>query len=150
MLRLFHYHLPANPDQRGAELFVEHQDKTLISLLAGGTAPGLEIQMEDSAWLQVFGDGEGLLLASAELLHYLSGGIFKGGSHRVVSPSESPEHRYTIIHSSIPRPEVYVEPLIPSFRGRPTRNIIPRMTTSDYLYKWPHGPVFGKKLKDCG
>ena len=48
-----------------------------------------------------------------------------------------------MMYSSLPRPEILLESLVPTRQGNPALTFKEPMTTSDYLYKREHPPVIG-------
>ncbi len=139
ILRYLHYLPSLTADKHKDKIILdEHEDVTLISLFTAGSTPGLEIKIDGFGWLPISHDKDGVILAGADMLKFLSGGVFKGGAHRVCFRNGAVQDRVTIIYSSLPRPEVVLEPLISSFKGKSSQIFIPSMSTADYMYKVPH------------
>ncbi|CUI15871.1 conserved hypothetical protein [Candidatus Protochlamydia naegleriophila] len=81
ILRVIHY-LP----EKHADLNwkAPHRDPNLLTIIAGITDPGLEIQQADGSWLAIQQKSPLLVVSASNMLENLSNGLFKSTPHRVV------------------------------------------------------------------
>ncbi len=111
ILRLIHY--PPVPEDAppGAVRAAPHEDINLITLLCGATAAGLELWQRDGTWLPVPLLPEGIVVDSGDMLQWLTNGLFRSTTHRVVNPIGNHGSRYAVPFFVHPRPEVDLTPL---------------------------------------
>lgn len=111
ILRLIHY--PPVPEDipPGAVRAAPHEDINLITLLCGATAAGLELRQRDGTWLPVPVIPDGIVVDSGDMLQWLTNGLFRSTTHRVVNPVGKNESRYSVPFFVHPRPEVDLTPL---------------------------------------
>lgn len=133
ILRLIHYPPVPTDAPPGAVRAAPHEDINFITLLCGATAAGLELRQRDGSWLPVPVVADGIVVDSGDMLQWLTNGLFRSTTHRVVNPIGSNESRYSVPFFVHPRPEVDLTPL-PQWVTR--TGGIPRFgatTAADYL-----------------
>lgn len=81
ILRVIHY-LPE--EQTDLSWKAPHRDPNLLTIIAGITDPGLEIQQADGSWFAVQQKSPFLVISASNMLENLSNGLFKSIPHRVV------------------------------------------------------------------
>lgn len=102
LLRALHY--PPNPNMeiRAAA----HEDINLITLLPVSTAPGLQVQDRAGNWYDVEGDPGDIVVNAGDMLQYLSDGVMKSTTHRVITPADLRDRsRYSMAAFIHPKPE---------------------------------------------
>ncbi len=110
ILRLIHYPPLADDVPPGAVRAAPHEDINLITLLCGATAAGLELRQRDGTWLAVPVIPHGMVVDSGDMLQWLTNGLFRSTTHRVVNPTDANESRYSVPFFVHPRPEVDLTP----------------------------------------
>lgn len=131
ILRVIHY--PPVPENRHPEAVraAAHEDINLITLLCEATAGGLELLQRDGNWRPIHAlDGQ-VVVDAGDMLQYLTHGLFRSTTHRVVNPDNSRERRFSMPFFVHPRPEVDLTPNFPRARGL-SGNFAP-ITAGEYL-----------------
>lgn len=64
---------------------IEHEDRSLLTLLPSATAPGLEIKNSRGEWVSVEGREDSVLVISGHLLEIYSRGYYQPITHRVIN-----------------------------------------------------------------
>ncbi len=103
VLRAIRY--PATPLQDEQVRFDAHKDASLLTILSGGSAAGLELyQEEEKQWVTVAPQENELVIGVGDLFEAMTQGQFKSALHRVVSRSR--EERYSCPYFITPRADV--------------------------------------------
>ncbi len=87
LLRILRYP-PLAEDAWDARRAGAHRDTNLLTILADGSAPGLEVRVQGS-WRAVPWDGSGLVINGGTMLEMLSGGYYPSVVHRVVPTGDT-------------------------------------------------------------
>ena len=111
VLRVIHYPpVPTDADPASVRA-AAHEDINLLTLLAGATDRGLEIETREGRWLPVEAVPGQLIVDSGDMFQRLSNGWLRSCTHRVVNPDSSRARRYSMPFFVHPRPEVDLTPL---------------------------------------
>lgn len=111
ILRVLHY--PPVPEDAHPQAIraAAHEDINLITLLCESTAPGLELLQRDGKWRKVHALSGQIIGDAGDMLQWLSNGLFKSTTHRVVNPESSRERRYSMPFFVHPRHDARLDPL---------------------------------------
>lgn len=88
ILRIIHYPpIPedAHPDSLRS---APHEDINLITLLCEATTSGLELLQRDGTWLAIPAVEGQIIVDSGDMLQWLTNGLLKSTTHRVVNPED--------------------------------------------------------------
>ena len=88
LLRIIHYPPLTGGEEEGAVRAADHEDINLITVLAAGTQPGLEVKDVDGKWHQVTCDPGMLVVNTGDMLQMTSDGYYPSTTHKVANPSE--------------------------------------------------------------
>jgi isopenicillin N synthase-like dioxygenase len=111
ILRVIHYP-PIPADAHPASLrSAPHEDINLITLLCEATTPGLEILQRDGTWLPIPALPGQIIVDSGDMLQWLTNGILKSTTHRVVNPVNDRDRRFSMPFFVHARPESDLSPL---------------------------------------
>ncbi len=112
LLRIIHYPPLTGEEEEGAVRAADHEDINLITVLAAGTQPGLEVKDVDGKWHQVSCDPGMLIVNTGDMLQMASGGYYPSTTHKVANPSEelSQVSRYSMPLFLHPRDDVVLSP----------------------------------------
>ena len=133
ILRALHYppiaseHLPAVRAEA-------HEDISLITLLVGATASGLELLTRDGSWLPIEAEPGTLVVNVGDMLQRLTNQVYPSTTHRVVNPTgeAAGRSRYSIPFFLAPNMDFLIETL-PCCIGD-GGNLYPEpITAHDYL-----------------
>ncbi|MCS7292530.1 MAG: 2OG-Fe(II) oxygenase family protein [Gloeomargarita sp. SKYBB_i_bin120] len=112
-----------------------HTDINLITLLCGATSEGLELQQRDGTWWPVPVLPEALVVDSGDMLQWLTNGLLRSTTHRVMNPTGQNVSRYSLPFFVHPRPEVELTPL-PACVARTGGDArFGRITAGEYLHQ---------------
>lgn len=89
ILRALHYP-PVRPDDLPAVRAEAHEDISLITLLVGATASGLQVLARDGAWLPIEAAPGSLVVNVGDMMQRLTNRAYPSTTHRVVNP-DAPE-----------------------------------------------------------
>ena len=111
ILRVLHY--PPVPEDAHPQSIraAAHEDINLITLLCESTAAGLELLQRDGTWRPIHSLAGQIIVDAGDMLQWLSNGLFKSTTHRVVNPGNSRERRFSMPFFVHPRHEVPLDPL---------------------------------------
>jgi len=87
LLRVLHYPPFSGDEEPGAVRAAAHEDINLLTILPAANEPGLQVQQQDGAWVDVPSDFGSLVINIGDMLQEASGGYFPSTSHRVINPS---------------------------------------------------------------
>ncbi|MBF2099206.1 MAG: isopenicillin N synthase family oxygenase [Gloeomargaritaceae cyanobacterium C42_A2020_066] len=133
ILRIIHYP-PVPEDAAPASLrAAPHEDINLITLLCEATHGGLELLQRDGTWLPIHALEGQIIVDSGDMLQWVTNGLFKSTTHRVVNPDNSREARYSMPFFVHPRPEVDLTPLVSCVARTAGRPVFPPITAQGYL-----------------
>ncbi len=112
LLRIIHYPPLTGAEEEGAVRAADHEDINLITVLAAGTEPGLEVKDVDGKWHQVSCDPGMLVVNTGDMLQMASGGYYPSTTHKVANPSEelAQVSRYSMPLFLHPRDDVVLSP----------------------------------------
>ena len=110
VLRSIHYPVPENivPGQLWAGA---HEDINLMTLLIEASGSGLEILTKKGQWLPVHCDPAEIIVDTGDMMQQLTNGLLPAVTHRVVSPADCAESRYSMPFFIHPAPETSLAPL---------------------------------------
>lgn len=108
LLRILHYPPFTGQEQAGAIRAAAHEDINLLTILPSANEPGLQVQSQEGAWLDVPCEFGTLIVNIGDMMQEASGGYFPSTTHRVINPKGGQCNRSRIslplfLH---PRPEV--------------------------------------------
>jgi isopenicillin N synthase-like dioxygenase len=108
LLRIIHYPPLTGEEEEGAVRAADHEDINLITVLASGTQPGLEVKDVDGEWHEVSCDPGMLVVNTGDMLQMASDGYYPSTTHKVANPSEELEKvsRYSMPLFLHPRDDV--------------------------------------------
>jgi len=84
LLRIL-YHPADDAESDNVIRTIEHEDRSLLTLLPLATAPGLEIKNAHGEWMSVEGREDSVLVISGHLLEIYSQGYYQPITHRVIN-----------------------------------------------------------------
>ena len=133
ILRALHYP-PIEPEHLPAVRAEAHEDISLITLLVGATASGLEILTREGDWLPVEAEPGTLVVNVGDMLQRLTNRAYPSTTHRVVNPSgEAARHsRYSMPFFLAPNLDWLIESL-PGCIGAEGDLFPEPITAGDYL-----------------
>jgi len=117
ILRALHYP-PVDPALLPAVRAEAHEDISLITLLIGATASGLELLDRDGQWRPVPAEPGTLVVNVGDMLQRLTCGVYPSTTHRVVNPSgaEAARSRYSLPFFLAPDPDLVLR-AVPGCEG---------------------------------
>lgn len=134
ILRIIHYP-PIPPEAPVASLrSAPHEDINLITLLCEATAEGLELLQPDGTWLPIRAVPGQIIVDSGDMLQYLTNGLIKSTTHRVVNPANDRDRRFSMPFFVHPRKEVDLTPR-PEWVARSGHPAYPPLTAGEYLLR---------------
>ncbi|QDP02377.1 isopenicillin N synthase family dioxygenase [Thalassotalea sp. PS06] len=86
LLRVLHYPPLQGDEEPGAIRAAAHEDINLLTILPAANEPGLQVQLQSGAWMDVPSDFGNLIINIGDMLQEASGGYFPSTSHRVINP----------------------------------------------------------------
>ena len=116
ILRALHYP-PVRPQDLPAVRAEAHEDISLITLLVGATASGLQVLTRDGAWLAIETAPGSLVVNVGDMLQRLTNRVYPSTTHRVVNPEEgsagraAPVSRYSMPFFLAPNMEYEIRSL---------------------------------------
>ena len=133
ILRALHYP-PIRPEDLPAVRAEAHEDISLITLLVGATASGLEILTRDGAWLPIEAEPGTLVVNVGDMMQRLTNRLYPSTTHRVVNPSGAGAgtSRYSMPFFLAPNMEYLIETL-PGCIGAEGDHYPEPITAHDYL-----------------
>lgn len=133
ILRALHYP-PIDPKDLPAVRAEAHEDISLITLLVGATASGLEILTREGRWLPVEAEPGTLVVNVGDMMQRLTNNAYPSTTHRVVNPTgeAAKGSRYSMPFFLAPNMEYLIETL-PGCIGA-AGNLYPEpITAHEYL-----------------
>ena len=108
LLRIIHYPPIIGKQDGGAIRAANHEDINLITVLAAGTQPGLEVKDIEGKWHQVSCDPGMLVVNIGDMLELVSDKYYPSTTHKVSNPSEElkKKSRYSMPLFLNPRDDV--------------------------------------------
>ncbi|MBE7210759.1 MAG: isopenicillin N synthase family oxygenase [Gluconacetobacter diazotrophicus] len=133
ILRALHYP-PIDPALLPAVRAEAHEDISLITLLVGATASGLEILTREGAWLPVDAAPGTLVVNVGDMLQRLTNRAYPSTTHRVVNPEgeAARSSRYSMPFFLAPNLDYLIRSL-PSCIGVAGEHFPEPITAGDYL-----------------
>ncbi len=133
ILRALHYP-PIEPEHLPAVRAEAHEDISLITLLVGATASGLEVLTRAGAWLPVEAEAGTLVVNVGDMLQRLTNDVYPSTTHRVVNPTGASARgsRYSMPFFLALNPEHRIESL-PGCIGEGGDHYPEPITAHDYL-----------------
>jgi len=134
ILRALHYP-PVRPEDLPAVRAEAHEDISLITLLVGATASGLEVLTREGGWLPIETAPGNLVVNVGDMLQRLTNRVYPSTTHRVVNPEgEAAAHsRYSMPFFLAPNMDYLIRSL-PGCVAREGRDHFPEpITAGDYL-----------------
>ena len=133
ILRALHYP-PIDPNDLPAVRAEAHEDISLITLLVGATASGLEILTRDGSWLPVEAEPGTLVVNVGDMMQRLTNRLYPSTTHRVVNPSgeAAGRSRYSMPFFLAPNMDYLIETL-PGCIGAAGNHFPEPITAHDYL-----------------
>jgi isopenicillin N synthase-like dioxygenase len=112
ILRALHYP-PIDPRHLPAVRAEAHEDISLLTLLVGATASGLEILTREGTWLPVDAEPGTLVVNVGDMMQRLTNRVYPSTTHRVVNPvGEAAERsRYSMPFFLAPNMDFLIETL---------------------------------------
>ena len=133
ILRALHYP-PIDPKDLPAVRAEAHEDISLITLLVGATASGLEILTRDGVWLPVEAEPGTLVVNVGDMMQRLTNDAYPSTTHRVVNPAGAAARasRYSMPFFLAPNMDYLIETL-PGCVGADGDRYPEPITAHDYL-----------------
>ncbi|MDX2227995.1 MAG: 2-oxoglutarate and iron-dependent oxygenase domain-containing protein [Leptolyngbyaceae cyanobacterium bins.349] len=132
ILRIIHYP-PVAADVHPASLrSAPHEDINLITLLCEATDDGLELLHPNGTWLPIRAVPGQIIVDSGDMLQYLTNGVIKSTTHRVVNPTGDLSRRFSMPCFVHARKDVNLSPL-PGCIAKTGTLRYPPITAGDYL-----------------
>ncbi len=133
ILRALHYP-PIEPEHLPAVRAEAHEDISLITLLVGATASGLEVLTRAGAWLPIEAAPGTLVVNVGDMLQRLTNDAYPSTTHRVVNPvgEAARGSRYSMPFFLAPNMEYRIETL-PGCIGAGGDHYPEPITAHDYL-----------------
>ncbi|WP_419730737.1 isopenicillin N synthase family dioxygenase [Lichenicola sp.] len=133
ILRALHYP-PIAPEHLPAVRAEAHEDISLITLLVGATASGLELLTRDGAWLPIEAEPGTLVVNVGDMLQRLTNQVYPSTTHRVVNPTgeAAGRSRYSMPFFLAPNMDFVIETL-PGCIGEGGDLYPEPITAHDYL-----------------
>ena len=95
IMRVIHY-LPSPENQTGQTTWkAPHKDPNLLTVIAGISMEGLEVQLRDGTWIAVPYHPDTIVVSSSNMLESLSNGLIRSAPHRVII-KDSKRSRFSI------------------------------------------------------
>jgi isopenicillin N synthase-like dioxygenase len=111
ILRIIHYPpIPAEVDPASLRA-APHEDINLITLLCEATDTGLELLQRDGSWRAIAAVPGQIIVDSGDMLQWMTNGLLKSTTHRVVNPENSRDRRFSMPFFVHPKPETDLTPL---------------------------------------
>lgn len=112
ILRALHYP-PIEPEHLPAVRAEAHEDISLVTLLIGASASGLELLARDGTWLPVEAEPGTLVVNVGDMMQRLTNDAYPSTTHRVVNPvGEAARHsRYSMPFFLAPNMDYRIETL---------------------------------------
>ncbi|NPD65289.1 isopenicillin N synthase family oxygenase [Lichenicola cladoniae] len=133
ILRALHYP-PIAPEHLPAVRAEAHEDISLITLLVGATASGLEVLTREGAWLPIDAEPGTLVVNVGDMMQRLTNQAYPSTTHRVVNPTgdAARRSRYSMPFFLAPNMDYLIETL-PGCIGRDGNHYPEPITAHDYL-----------------
>ncbi|MEM7335387.1 MAG: 2OG-Fe(II) oxygenase family protein [Chloroflexota bacterium] len=113
-----------------------HKDFNLITLLAHDPVGGLEVRNRDGNWISAKCPPDGIVMNVGDMLELWSGGRLMSTPHRVTN--KSGQARQSFPYFSVPRFNVWIEPLLPPIAGYERQPLHVGDSSADIWYSnWP-------------
>ena len=114
--RAIHYPpMQAAPDDGEAYIWAdEHGDINLITMLPRATARGLQIRLQDGAWIDAEPPDDHVIVNTGIMLEHLTNGVIPVGWHRVIAAPGQAEDRISVVQFCHPRPTTVLTPVPPT------------------------------------
>lgn len=114
VLRALHY--PPVQYQDAQQMHMRaapHEDISLITLLAGATADGLEVKTIDGRWVPIRANSEAVVVNVGDMMQRWTNGVYRSTTHRVVNPAgtAASEARYSVPLFIDPEPTQLLVPI---------------------------------------
>ena len=110
VMRAIHY--PKIIKEEKGERAGAHEDINLITLLIGGSNPGLEIQNQQGEWTNTTVDENTILVNVGDMLQRYTNHILVSTTHRVIATKDQKKSsRYSIPFFVHPNPDWFIETL---------------------------------------
>lgn len=94
VMRVIHY-LPSENQGSEKTWKAPHQDPNLLTIIAGISMAGLEVQTRDGRWIDVPYIPDAIVVSASNMLESLSNGLIRSAPHRVII-NESKTSRFSI------------------------------------------------------
>ncbi len=101
ILRALHYP-PVRPQDLPAVRAAAHEDISLITLLVGATASGLQVLTRDGVWLPIAAAPGSLVVNVGDMLQRLTNRVYRSTTHRVVNAPGPAGHAASVSRYSMP------------------------------------------------
>ncbi len=133
ILRLIHYPpIPANAPPASLRA-APHEDINLITLLPTATDAGLEVLRRDGTWLPIPALPGYLIVDAGDMLQWVTNGLFKSTTHRVVNPDDGRSRRFSLPFFVHPHPSIDLTPLPACIARTGGQPLFPPITAGAYL-----------------
>lgn len=133
-VRMIHYP-PATPEQVAENVFgtAAHTDRNMLTILAQGDTPGLQIMLPDGAWIPAPIVPGAFVVNSGDTLRRWSNDRFLSTPHRVLNVSG--RDRYSVPFFVSPEYDTVLE-CLPSCQGRDNPPRYPPVTMEDFTIEF--------------
>ncbi len=133
ILRLIHYPpIPANATPASLRA-APHEDINLITLLPTATDAGLQVLQRDGTWLPIPALPGYLIVDAGDMLQWVTNGLFKSTTHRVVNPDDERSRRFSLPFFVHPRSDIDLTPLPACIARTGGQPLFSPITAGDYL-----------------
>jgi isopenicillin N synthase-like dioxygenase len=132
-LRVLHY--PALPAAEPVPRLRArgHEDLSLITLLCAPTAEGLEVLDRHGRWQPVASAPGTIVVNAGQMIHHVTGGLFRSAEHRVMTPPASHGRRFSIAFFVQPRSDADLTPTPETLRRMGAPLDPPSITAGEFF-----------------
>lgn len=134
IMRVIHY----LPHETGVGQWkAPHRDPNLLTIIAGVSMEGLELQLKDGTWVKVPFVQDALIVSASNMLESLSNGLIRSAPHRVVI-QEANASRYSIPFFFHVQRDLSIGPLIECIEKTGGLPLYPMQTAEEALkdHQW--------------
>mmetsp|Transcript_3155 Transcript_3155/g.6973 ORF Transcript_3155/g.6973 Transcript_3155/m.6973 type:complete len:330 (+) Transcript_3155:50-1039(+) len=95
-IRLLHYSCEPSDEENGLYACGAHSDYGMITLLLTDDNPGLQVKMEDGSWIDIPPKRGAFVVNIGDMFERWTNGKFRSTVHRVITPMDAKNERYSV------------------------------------------------------